>query len=261
MSTGADNACAIYIAGMDQNIDLIRCAVDCLQRRANVRSPIYIGVEEENPEIDGTTVLLAPKGYQWTTRARAHLDQIPNKYVLMLLEDYFVYGIDEDSIHKLALRMPSYGAGVVKLVPVPRPDHGIPGEQNLGFYKHFEVGRTNTQPALWDKNYLQSLLRGDESLWQFEINGSIRSNTRDGNIMGVYRNLLEYDEVVKRGKFRNRFKRRYQDIIESAGIPQRRGFLDLSTEIKLESQHFGSQVLRHFLPQHHRTVLRRKLRF
>ena len=37
---------AIYIAGMDNNVDLIRCAVKCIRQSTKIDCRFYVGVEQ-----------------------------------------------------------------------------------------------------------------------------------------------------------------------------------------------------------------------
>lgn len=251
---------AYYIAGMDLNIDLIQAAVDCLRKRAGAKAMIYVGIEEADIEIESATVIRTPKGKQWTGRVRDHLAQIKHDYLVVLLEDYFVHSVDEKSIGELVELAPSFEAGVIKLLPAPRPSSGIPGCANIGFYEDHLLGRVNTQPALWKKDYLLSLLFRDESLWQFEINSAIRSIVSDKNVLGLYHPVLRYDEVVKRGKFRRRYKNRYNTELEKYAISTNRGYLKVSAEIFFEISHAFSQILKLFTTQHFRSSLKSLVR-
>ena len=153
--------------------------------------------------------------------------------------------------------MGSYNAGVVKLHAVPRPDYGIAGQPNIGiFLPGKKIGRINTQPAIWKKTYLQELLYEDENLWEFEVNSSVRSNSLSSNVLGVYKHAITYDEVVKRGKFRNRYRWKYAKFLESEKIGNNRGFLGVSEEILFEISHFLTKATQLITSQHIRTKLR-----
>lgn len=248
---------AFYFAGMDMNVDLLQAAYDCLKPHVPAHIPVYIGLEEDATSFNGAHILRTPKGKQWTGRVRDHLEQIREPYVIVLLEDYFIHGLNHTQLNDLIPLMESFKAGVIKLHAVPKPDYGLAGQSNLGLFTlGRKLGRTNTQPALWRKDYLQSLLLGDESLWEFEINGSIRSNAADYTVLGVYRHVIDYDEVVKRGKFRNRYKKRYADVIARYNIDRIRGFLTWRWEIRFEAHHTFSQILQKICPQHIRSRIK-----
>jgi len=251
---------AFYIAGMDMNVDLIRCAVSCLQERAKLDCKIYVGVEAYDKEFEGATLLKTEPGKQWTGRVREHLKQIDEDYLVMILEDYFIERVDEAALLDLCGKMESHKAGVIKLHAVPRPDYGLAGQANLGlFNRGKKMGRTNTQPALWKKTFLQELLFEDESLWEFEVNGAVRSSALPYNVLGVYSHIIHYDEVVKKGKFRNRYQDKYADLLAREGIVEGRGLLDKNEELKFEIAHHFSRFLQKLLSQHQRTVLRKIL--
>ena len=248
---------AIYFAGMDLNADLLRGAVKCICLNTDLRCQIYVGLEQKQLNIPGVTELCCAPGRQWTGRVKEHLKQISEEKIILLLEDYFICGIDKNLVNDVSLLMGSYNAGVVKLHAVPRPDYGIAGQPNIGiFLPGKKIGRINTQPAIWKKTYLQELLYEDENLWEFEVNSSVRSNSLSSNVLGVYKHAITYDEVVKRGKFRNRYRWKYAKFLGSEKIANNRGFLGVSEEICFEISHFLTKATQLITSQHIRTKLR-----
>lgn len=251
------NDYAIYFAGMDLNADLLRGAVKCIRLNTDLCCQIYVGLEQKKLNIDGVTELGCASGRQWTGRVREHLKQISEEKIILLLEDYFTCGFDNNTVNEVSSIMNSYNAGVVKLHAVPRPDYGIAGQPNLGiFLPGRKIGRVNTQPAIWKKTYLQKLLYEDENLWEFEVNSSVRSNSLSSNVLGVYKHAITYDEVVKRGKFRNRYRWKYAEFLKSENIPSNRGFLSVVNEILIEISHFFTKVTQPIVSQRVRTKLR-----
>lgn len=253
----SSNNYAIYFAGMDLNADLLRGAVKCIRSKTDLSCQIYVGLEQKKLNIDGVTELGCASGRQWTGRVREHLKQISEEKIILLLEDYFTCGFDNNTVNEVSSIMNCYNAGVVKLHAVPRPDYGIAGQPNLGiFLPGKKIGRVNTQPAIWKKTYLQKLLFEDENLWEFEVNSAVRSNSLSFNVLGVYKHAITYDEVVKRGKFRNRYRWKYAEFLESENIANNRGFLSLSEEILIEIFHLFTKVTQPIASQHIRTKLR-----
>ena len=136
------------------------------------------------------------------------------------------------------------------------PDYGIAGQPNIGiFLPGKKIGRINTQPAIWKKHTCKNLYE-DENLWEFEVNSSVRSSSLSSNVLGVYKHAITYDEVVKRGKFRNRYRWKYAKFLESEKIANNRGFLSVSEEIWFEISHFFTKVTQLITSQHIRTKLR-----
>ena len=253
----SSNDYAIYFAGMDLNADLLRGAVECIRLNTNLGCQIYVGVEQKQLNIRGVTELDCAPGRQWTGRVKEHLRKISEEKIILLLEDYFICGIDEKEVNELSSLMNCYNAGVVKLHAVPRPDYGIAGQPNLGiFLPGKKIGRVNTQPAIWRKTYLQKLLYEDENLWEFEVNSAVRSSSLSYNVLGVYKHAITYDEVVKRGRFRNRYRWKYAEFLESENLAIDRGFLSVSEEVLIEISHFFTKVTQVIVSQHIRTKLR-----
>ncbi len=253
----SSNDYAIYFAGMDLNADLLRGAVECIRLNTNLGCQIYVGVEQKQLNIRGVTELDCAPGRQWTGRVKEHLRKISEEKIILLLEDYFICGIDENEVNELSSLMNCYNAGVVKLHAVPRPDYGIAGQPNLGiFLPGKKIGRVNTQPAIWRKTYLQKLLYEDENLWEFEVNSAVRSSSLSYNVLGVYKHAITYDEVVKRGRFRNRYRWKYAEFLERENLAIDRGFLSVSEEVLIEISHFFTKVTQVIVSQHIRTKLR-----
>jgi hypothetical protein len=72
-------------------------------------------------------------------------------------------------------------------------------------YGRLEPGtdyRISTQAAFWRKEFLKEMILPGESIWEFEINGSRRSDNYEDGFYGVKRDLLPYGHhVVQRGKW------------------------------------------------------------
>lgn len=119
----------------------------------------------------------------WSTETKAILEQINEKYVIIILEDYFIYNpVDTPKLLDSLKIMKKYNALFLKLgcFPVSHASlwkydklHDAPF---IGKIKNAQQYRVNLQLGAWNKELLHSLLKNGESPWQFEINGSKRSD-------------------------------------------------------------------------------------
>ena len=149
------NNYAIYFAGMDLNADLLRGAVKCIRLNTDLRCKIYVGVEKKT-NIDGVTELGCAPGQQWTGRVKEHLRQISEEKIILLLEDYFICGIDENELNKVSSLMNCYNAGVVKLHAVRDPIMVSQDNQTWVYFCQEKNWQVNTQPAIWKKHICKS---------------------------------------------------------------------------------------------------------
>jgi hypothetical protein len=142
-------------------------------------------------------------GRQWSKCIRLQLEAIDTPWVLMVLDDFFfrsrVVTADVMACLDAAERL---GAGMVRLVPRPGPDERVAGYDNLGRMLPAAPYRVSTQGAFWRRDVLLSLLREEESIWEFEMLGTERSAAVAEGFYGVYRPVLTYGHhVVQRGQW------------------------------------------------------------
>jgi hypothetical protein len=119
----------------------------------------------------------------WSTETKAILEQIKEKYVLILLEDYFIYKpVDMPTLLSSLEIMKKYNAQFLRLACFPSKYNlwwkydKLNDAPFIGKIRNGEEYRINLQTGIWNKELLNNLIKQGESPWQFEINGSIRSN-------------------------------------------------------------------------------------
>jgi hypothetical protein len=138
----------------------------------------------------------------WSTELRAVLGSVHSSHVLLLLEDFFLRrAVDQACVascfHKLAER----DGNMLRLLPRPGPDQRLPGEHLFGSIASSAPYRVSTQSSIWRTSALESLLVDGESIWEFEVLGSRRSDPLQG-FYAVWRPLMPYlHHVVERGKW------------------------------------------------------------
>lgn len=148
-------------------------------------------------------------GENFSERLLACLDNINTDYVLLILDDYKLLRLDIELFNKVFNFMGCYDAKVLRLVPVPKPNVAIPGNEFCGICSNETHWRINTQPAIYQKKYLQRLIYGSENLWEFEVNSCIRALGVQGNILSPYAGIVDFREIVKGGKIFSRYYSEY----------------------------------------------------
>ena len=200
---GYSSEVAIFVPSCDAYSDLWRPFFTLLWKHwPDCPYKIYLGsnqVEYDDPRVE---TVKSDKGLVWADCCLDYLTQIPEPTILFWLEDFFLRSpVDTLRIITAYRDFLRLEASVFRLVKRPGPDHLLSGK----YYGRLEPGaayRISTQAAYWRKDFLMKMIREGESIWQFEINGSRRSDVEPEGFYGVKRDLLPYGHhVVMGGKW------------------------------------------------------------
>ena len=143
----------------------------------------------------------------WSSNLRAALQQIPHRYVLLLLEDFFLdQPVDTAKIQALATYMEQRCAACLRLFTCPGPDIPCVDNPAVGEILRGSAYRLSMMAAIWDKKVLLQLLRDGETPWQLEIEGTQRTNILDVPFLSVKESAIHYfcpsGSAVCRGKWK-----------------------------------------------------------
>lgn len=164
--------------------------------------PRYLGCNQKTADYKDLTILHTKGMPDWSTGVIEHLSQIKEDYILLLLEDYYLSKkVDTDLIETMFGYVKTLDLAYLSLFAYPPTDTAIQGYPLIGFNSQAMQNRMNTQAAIWKKEVLIDLLRKGESPWEFEINGSARSNRYAGQFCGVWKHAIHYQLAVGRGKW------------------------------------------------------------
>ncbi len=89
----------------------------------------------------------------------------------------------------------------IRLNPCPPPDIPVPAIPYLGFQREGQPNRISMHATLWRRETLLQLLHPGESIWEFEIYGTIRSNQYPGGICGCWTPVIHYVMGLNRGRW------------------------------------------------------------
>ena len=124
--------------------------------------------------------------HDWSSSLREAIREVPSRYLILLLEDYFLFmPVNTEKINEYAKYMISSNAAFLQLYAIilragANDDHPEIGPREKG-----SLYRISTQPAIWDKQALDILLRDGESIWEFEPNASARSSSLNMLFLGL----------------------------------------------------------------------------
>jgi hypothetical protein len=117
------------------------------------------------------------KPVEWSARLLYAVEQIKEPYVLLLLDDYYITKpVKEDELLRSVKVMEATGAGYCRIYPCPAPTVDLPGHPEYGIFEKGVAYRTSTQATIWKTNTLRKFIIPTESVWDFELKGSDRSN-------------------------------------------------------------------------------------
>lgn len=142
---------------------------------------VYLTVNEKNFVHERVEVISTGRPVSWSDELLTAIDKVQEDYVLVFLEDYFLYQkVNSSEIEHLLNVMMEKDADFFRLGTFPAryrelwpasPLKGSPGLNKVDPTARYLV---NLQCGIWKKEVLKKLLVSGESPWQFEINGSKR---------------------------------------------------------------------------------------
>lgn len=169
--------------------------------------PVYFGTNEIG-FVDGrVTAITSAQGLVWSNRLLDYLYRVQSKYILLLLEDFILRrNVNSESVLSAVQFCEDHAAACVRLVPRPPPATRRNVQGRFSEIYTGESYRISTQAAVWRREYLLQLLRKDESIWDFEMRGTVRSSDLAGSVWSVDRPILPYEgllahHVIEKGRW------------------------------------------------------------
>jgi len=164
--------------------------------------PVYLVCNHKKFSGQKVKSLCVGDDLDWSQNLRKVLLQLDSEFVLFMLEDFFLRRrIHNKSVVDALEFLGKLKGDMLRLVPYPRPDDRVDGFPLLGHISAGAPYRVSTQGAFWRREALINLLRDGESIWEFELNGSRRSDVLNG-FYSVWKSVLTYDHhVIERGKW------------------------------------------------------------
>lgn len=138
--------------------------------------PIYLMTNLKDHPHPTIEVLKVGPDRGWSVRMLTALERIQTPYVIYFQEDYWIAApVDTARIQQYLALMERKGLNYIRLVSNPPPDFDYPDDSRLGVLANSAIYRTSVQITLWRREVLIDLIRPEENVWQFELNGTIRS--------------------------------------------------------------------------------------
>lgn len=179
--------------------------------------PVYLFSNTLDFSDNRVQVIKTGAPLNWSSEIKKGLQKVEATYVLLILEDYFVYEpVSQSYIEKLGVIAQNQNADFLRIGCFPSrynsywPYDSLPGHQGLGIIRPGSKYRINLQTAIWKKEALCELLVDGENPWEFEINGSERANNKtfkalcvieNKNKEGIHGPIMYIGGAVTKGKW------------------------------------------------------------
>jgi hypothetical protein len=185
-----DKDCCVLVLSCDKYSDIWLPFFSFFQKYwPDCPFPIYLGTNKTTFNFANVKQIFSNKNSTWSDELQLILKQIPEKYIILILEDYFIYKkVKNNDLFKIIETIQMNSAAYVKLAAFPaKYDQLWPYEvfNDLGAIKKNSTYRVCLQTAIWDKDILLGLIRPEENPWQFEIEASKRSNSLENLFLCV----------------------------------------------------------------------------
>jgi hypothetical protein len=165
-------------------------------------SCICTGVDDAAHMPKGWVPILLNKDLGWSDNILHALKQVSGEYVLLWLDDIIPVSSPEESLEVFIREaISNLNPVYLRLSPKPKGQRMVSMVGGRAVYdlpKNMPY-RNSTILALWQKSHLASILRGGESAWQFEINGTERSAAIDG-FFCINQPIVKTANLIVKGK-------------------------------------------------------------
>lgn len=159
----------------------------------------YLVTNHLRAELEGVKTISIGEDLDWTSNLIKVLSSVSSEYVFIILEDVFLKEPPNyDRMSEIMGCLCETNANYLntKGVPIPRGKNYSKHIQEVTKGSHYRVSLGN---AFWKKEILLKLLVVGESPWEFERNGTVRSNEFD-KFFGTTDDVLSYHHVMIGGK-------------------------------------------------------------
>lgn len=161
---------------------------------------VYLLSNKKRVEIEGVTNLLTGEDLSWSDSLKKGLEQLRQGYVLLFLEDLFLYSpVDNKKTLEIIEWAIASNVNYVRMNSMAKKADK-PFNNFVGIISKGALYRASTVMSVWKKDVLLDLLEVGESAWDFEIEGTVRSDRYD-KFYAAWKNSFEIINTVIRGKW------------------------------------------------------------
>lgn len=208
--------CTLLISSCDKYEDLWYPFFELLKKYwPNLNMPIVLNTESKVYKHKGFDIkcysFYNNENVQWSKRLYDHLEKINTKYILFMLDDFFITDYVDDRKLEQYFDIIDKDDKIAVMYLVRINNQGIVCKDNSDFIILDKKAkyRLNCQVAIWRKESLKKMLRMHESPWHFETLGSKRSHRFSDKFYAFAKEsdsyVIKYDHnlggAIHRGKW------------------------------------------------------------
>ena len=201
------HSCAVLVVSSDGYRDLWRPFFHLFRQYwPDCPFPVFLGTQTADADIANVQMLLAQDDSSWSGSLRSFLGQLECENVLLVLEDFFLNDkVSSETVVEQLATLRKLGGSVLRLYPNPPPTIRLgsaeTGAAGIGEQHRLAPFRVSLQASIWNREALLALLKGGESAWDFEINGTIRAQAQPRGFYCTFRPAFPYRAVVEKGQW------------------------------------------------------------
>ena len=162
--------------------------------------PKYVITNFKNSNDDNWQSIKVGLDLSWSSNLLKALDKIKEDNIFFVLEDAPLNNvISNNEIFDVIENFNKYKMDYLNLKSTPMPSLKYQIDSNLRKIPLDMPYRTSFAPAVWKKSVLCELLNVNESAWEFEIKGSVRSRSYK-NFYVLSSPLMQMLHIIIKGK-------------------------------------------------------------
>lgn len=233
---------SILVVGYDGYYDVWTHFAFFINKFWKDRPKTYLATSLLEPQYENIEIIKAGDNSEWSMKAKNALDKINTKYVLLLLEDFFILDyIDNNQIDEAIKFIKNNDIKFYRLSNQSFCKYFVKGKKlNNKNYLRIITDKTdyalNLQAAIWNKEYLKTLI-GNENYngWEFEARNYKIKNYKNYKIeyLTDIRNLLNIEHAVMQSKYFPSTVYKCKKLGVELDI-KKRGVLSIKDEIKFK---------------------------
>lgn len=213
---------------------------------SDASSKRYIVTNHIDPKFQNIKTISIGDDLDWSSNVIKAISTIDTKYIYLLLEDTFLkQKVSENKLNSILNCLFETNANYIntKAVPMPR---GASFNQHIREVANGSHYRASLCNAFWKKDILIDLLRSGETAWEFEKNGSIRSNKYD-KFYGTTDVLFPHHHIIIGGKVANDVLK--LDDVKNSSILKDFKIMSKYDQFKHELSIYRNITFSKFIPQ------------
>lgn len=205
LNSNQNSNMAILVVSCDKYSDLWEPFFELLEIYwPDCHYSVYLGTNQKKVQRNNVTTICIGEDKSWSDNIAKMLAVIKEQYVLLLLEDFFLeQRVDTKKINGLLEIVKEKEIDCLRLCPEPPAKKIMNREFMIGEISFKAPYVISTQPSIWRKTALLSLLHEGYSAWDFEKKNSeaIKKMKKILKIWGCNDYVIKRHNGVERGKY------------------------------------------------------------